>query len=369
MTPIVLVGLALLALAAAVSWLAARVIERRHPPRGRFVRVTGGQMHVVDIGPRGVDRDRLPIVLLHGASSNLEDMRIALGERLARGRRVILIDRPGHGWSDRPGGDADADPGRQAALILETLDGLDVRRALVAGFSWSGALATALALAAPTRVAGLILLAPVTHPWRGGISWHYRVGAAPLLGPLLAHTVVLPVGIMMLAPSVRRAFAPQPPPDNYVARAAIPLLLRGAPFLANARDVAALKAAVAAQAPRYPAIDVPIVVMTGDKDLTVSPRTHSQAIAAALPRARLIILPGVGHMLHHAAADAIIDEIDRLAAPATGAAGSLHFAHRDIAPHEGDAHHVGGARGSEGHAGHDDDALAGLRETVPRGDA
>jgi pimeloyl-ACP methyl ester carboxylesterase len=316
MMAIALLGLGALGLMAA-TWLGTAAIERRHPPRGRFVDVTGGRMHVVDIGPRDRgDRDGLPIVLLHGASANLEEMRLALGDPLSSARRVILIDRPGHGWSDRPGGDADAWLGRQAALILETLDGLGVRRALVLGFSWSGALATTLALEAPTRVAGLILLAPVTHPWRGGISWSYRLAATPIVGPLFRHTLVLPMGVMMLAGSSRKAFVPQRRPDHYVAHAAIALVLRPAQFLANARDVVALKAGVAAQAPRYPAIDAPTVIVTGDQDRKVPPRNHSQALAAVLPRARLVVLPGVGHMLHHAAKDTIVDEIERLAADA-----------------------------------------------------
>jgi pimeloyl-ACP methyl ester carboxylesterase len=316
MMAIAFLGLGLLGLFAVTS-LGSAVIERRHPPRGRFVDVTGGRMHVVDIGPRDHgSRDGLPIVLLHGASANLEDMRLALGDPLSRARRVILIDRPGHGWSDRPGGNADAWLSRQAALVLETLDGLGVRRALVLGFSWSGALATALALVAPSRVAGLILLAPVTHPWRGGISWSYRLAATPIVGSLFGHTLVLPIGLMMLAGSARKTFAPQRRPDKYVARAAIALVLRPAQFLANARDVAALKAGVAAQAPRYRAIDAPTVIMTGDQDVKVPPRSHSQALAAVLPRARLVVLPGVGHMLHHAAKDAIVGEIERLAADA-----------------------------------------------------
>ena len=177
-------------------------------------------------------------------------------------------------------------------------------------------MAPALALSAPARVAGLVLLAPVTHPWRGGISWHYRLAATPILGSLFGHTLALPVGVMMLASSARKAFAPQPRPDNYVRRAAVALVLRPAQFLANARDVAALKASVSAQAPRYKVIDTPTVIVTGDQDCKVPPRNHSRALAAVLPRARLVVLPGVGHMLHHAARDAIVGEVERLAADA-----------------------------------------------------
>src|ERR1700746_3066748 len=102
---VILTGWGLLAVATAIG--VAR-IERAHPPTGRIIAVHGGRMHVVELGRS------LPgpaVVLLHGASGNLEDMRLALGEKLAATRRVVLIDRPGHGWSDRLGGDADALPG------------------------------------------------------------------------------------------------------------------------------------------------------------------------------------------------------------------------------------------------------------------
>src|SRR5262249_6116930 len=161
----------LVALAGATA-LGARLIDRRHPPGGVFVPVSGGRLHVVELGECA---DAPAVVLLHGASGNLEDMRLALGERLARRHRVILIDRPRHGWSDRPAGTACSSPARQAALVVEALDRLGVAKAIVVGHSWSGAAALALALGHTDRVAGLVLLAPVTHPWPGGISWYYRL--------------------------------------------------------------------------------------------------------------------------------------------------------------------------------------------------
>src|SRR6516164_5509688 len=99
---LVLVSLALLiGLACAATLIGTRLIERRYPAGGTFVAVDGGRLHVMDLGapPRGEP----PIVLLHGASGNLEDMRAALGAPLSQRHRVILVDRPGHGWSDRGG--------------------------------------------------------------------------------------------------------------------------------------------------------------------------------------------------------------------------------------------------------------------------
>jgi pimeloyl-ACP methyl ester carboxylesterase len=315
-----ILDVAIMAVAAAAALAGAtafgsRMIERRHPPAGTFVAVSGGRLHLVDLRPPSpADPGGPPVVLLHGASGSLEDMRMALGDVLARNHRVILVDRPGHGWSDRGGGSG-PEPARQAGLVVQALDQLGVGKAIFVGHSWSGALVTALALAHPERTFGLVLLAPVTHPWPGGISWYYDATAMPLVGELLARTLVMPVAALLLRNGVDRVFAPQVAPLDYVERTSLALFLRPAEFVANAQDVAGLKAFVTTQAPRYRDITVPVVIITGDRDKTVSPSIHSQALAAALPHAKLIMLSGVGHMPHHVAPDIVAAEIDRIASP------------------------------------------------------
>jgi pimeloyl-ACP methyl ester carboxylesterase len=305
------IGCALVALLlAALTAIGTVVIERQYPPEGRFVDVPGGRLHVLERGKP----DAPVVVLLHGASGNLQDVNAALGAPLAARYRVIMIDRPGHGWSDRPGGDEDASPARQAALVAQALERLGVTRAILVGVSWSGALAGNYALTFPGRVAGLVLLAPVSHPWPGGIAWNYRLASMPVLGPLFVRTALMPLAYPMMDSLVRAAFAPQPMPDGYPARAALLLALRPNEFLANARDVAGLKANVTLQSHRYGEIRAPAVVIAGDHDTTVSPDIHSRALAAAMPNAKLIILPGVGHIIHHAKSELVIGEIDAIVA-------------------------------------------------------
>src|SRR5215471_7284030 len=98
----------LLGAGAAVTFLGTWLIEWAYPPRGRFVEVDGLRQHVVEIGNPAGTADAPAIVLLHGAGCNLEDMRLALGERLAARYRVILIDRAGMGWSRRKGRNSSA---------------------------------------------------------------------------------------------------------------------------------------------------------------------------------------------------------------------------------------------------------------------
>ena len=152
--------------------------------------------------------------MIHGASSNLEVMRQPLGERLAKNHRVILIDRPGHGWSTRARLE-DSTPAIQGRMIDEALEKLGVGRAIFVVHSWAGALGARMALDYPQRVAGLVMLAPVAYPWPGGVGRYNKLVATPVIGPLLAYTITLPLGCFLAEPGARGVFLPQTMPDGF----------------------------------------------------------------------------------------------------------------------------------------------------------
>jgi pimeloyl-ACP methyl ester carboxylesterase len=300
-----------LAVGALATWLIARDVEARFPPTGRFVDVVGGRLHVIEAGPQASGP---AIVLLHGASSNAADIVHALGRRLAQRHRVIAIDRPGHGWSDRLGGAEMAQPARQAAAVAEALRALQVERAVVVAHSWAGAVAPHLALDHRDVAAGLVLLSPVTHPWPGGtISWYYGP-ATSAVGRLFTRTLTTPAGALLMRTVTGAVFAPQAAPEDYLVAAQIPLVLRPSAFEANAQDVAGLYDAVTAQKNRYRDIRVPATVIAGDADRIVYTDIHSRSFAREVPGTKLIVLPGVGHMPHYAATDLVVGEIEALAA-------------------------------------------------------
>lgn len=303
---IVLAALGILALATQAGVLYA---QRAHPAQGRMVEVADATLHLVDIG--SWDAAGPPVVMLHGASSNLEVMRQPVGERLSKNHRVILIDRPGHGWSTRARLE-DSTPQAQARMIEEALAKLGVAQAVFVVHSWAGALGARMALDYPARVAGLVMLAPVAYPWPGGVGRYNKLAAMPVIGPLLAYTITLPLGTLLAEPGARGVFLPQAMPNGFLRSTATPLLLRPREFLANARDLVTLKAAVVEQAPRYGAIKAPITIITGDADKTVSTNIHSRPLAATAPNAKLIVLPGVGHMVQNAAPDLVIAEVEAM---------------------------------------------------------
>ncbi len=308
-------GLAALAVAGAgFAALQSRAINAAFPPQGRLVRVEGGVLHVIDTGPAGASAERT-VVLLHGASGNARDMMAALGDRLAQeGYRVLAPDRPGHGWSDRPGGRADASPARQAVVIRQALASLGVTRAIVVGHSWSGALATNFALDHADMVAGLVLLAPVTHPWPGGVTWYYGPTLWPGLGFVFSHIIMPPVARLVIQGAVDTVFLPQKAPVDYIERTGARLVLRPSEFRANAEDVYDLHRFVTTQATRYTAIRTPTVILAGDADDVVWTRLHSESLARQVPGAKLTVISGMGHMVHHLATETILAEIRALSA-------------------------------------------------------
>lgn len=298
------------------EWLGAQVAQR-HPPTGSFVAVTGGRLHYRETKPAGEARGT--VVLIHGASSNHADLLAALGPDLAH-YRIVALDRPGHGWSDRIEGDAMADPARQAATLMQGLDVIAPERFVLVAHSLAGAASTRIALDHPQRLRGLVLLGAVTHPWPGGIAWYHHLTVWPLVGPAFARLVGVPAASQMLEPGAQSVFAPRPVTPGYLKRGEIELLLRPATFRANSQDIAATLDFVSAQAPRYRELTVPVVAITGDSDAIVSPTIHSAAIARQAPQGRFVLLPGVGHMPHHAAPEIVVDAIDQMVGPRSGLA-------------------------------------------------
>lgn len=306
---LLLSSVAVLVFLACATRLGVIAIEHAYPPEGRLIEVQGAALHVLDLGPR--DRDEPAIVLIHGASANLESVRQPLADVLAQRHRVIMVDRPGHGWSWRASL-RDSTPAIQARMIDEALGKLGVDRAIMVGHSWGGAVLPELALQHPNRIAGLVMLAPVTHPWNTGIVWYHRLAATPLIGPLFAYTLELPIALSILKVGARGVFMPQTMPAGYITDTALPLLVRPREFLANGRDMVTLEASVAASQPRYHEITVPTIVIHGDADHVVSIDIHARSFVSEVKTARLIELPGIGHMVQNAAPQVVIGAIEQL---------------------------------------------------------
>lgn len=293
---LVLGGLAL------AAQLSARRTERQHPPVGRFVTVDGVRLHYIE---RGSGR---PVALFHGMASLLQDFTSSILDDLARDHRVIAFDRPGYGYSERPGGTLWT-PQRQARLFHMALTRLGVEKPILLGHSWGAMVALAYALAYPRQTAAIVLLGGYVYPVPRPDMAAAGLFRIPLLGMLLRQTI-LPFAIRLAAPrALRQVFAPNPIPPRFLAEFPAEFGYRPSQIRALTEETLILRPAAAALARRYRGIIVPTVIVAGESDRLVDPHRHAVPLHHAIPHSAIRILPRTGHMIHHARPDAVHDAL------------------------------------------------------------
>lgn len=282
-------------------------VETAYPADGAMVRVDGHDVHVLMRGPEAAP----PVLMIHGASANAREFSWTLAPRLQTDLRVLMADRPGHGWSDRfDGAETLAAQARQMAGALDQL--APGQKAVIVGHSFGGAVALRVALDRPDLVSGLVLLAPATHGWEsGGPAWYNGIGSTPLIGEAFSQLIPI-AGPSQIRQGVASVFSPAPAPEGYYEKSGIGLFLRPPNFRANAADMTALNGELTAQSRRYGEIKVPVTVFSGSKDTVLSPKIHTGQLKRQVP-IDLVILPEEGHMPHHGEADQVAGAIRRLA--------------------------------------------------------
>jgi pimeloyl-ACP methyl ester carboxylesterase len=158
-----------------------------------------------------------------------------------------------------------------------------------------------------------VLSAAASNPWDTGLGTYYTVLSHPLGQRFLIPLLTAWVPDRVVDQQIDAVFVPQAAPEGYHAHIGAGLTLRRVSMRANALHRRNLLREITAQAPRYGEIAVPVEILHGDADLTVPAAVHSEPLSRQIPGATLSVLPGVGHMLHHADPDAVEAAIDRAA--------------------------------------------------------
>jgi len=242
------------------------------------------------------------LLALHGWSRSSADLA-PLAERLG-GFRVLRPDLPGHGRS-APG------PFTLAALaagLAALAEAEELSRAVLLGWSLGAqvalaAVATHPALAA--RLSGLVLLG-ATPRFTEGDGWPHGLPARAVEG---------------LALRLRRA--PRQALDRFLDDCFAPGeldeagLARVGALAAAPPDPAAALAGLALLASTdlracLPAVTLPTLVLHGEAD-AICPVGAGRALAAALPQARLLTLPGLGHAPFLSRPDEVAGAVARFA--------------------------------------------------------
>lgn len=138
-------------------------------------RLPGGMLYNTAVAEHLIERDGvrlaaeeqgdgIPVVLLHGLTATRRYVVMGSKALERSGHRVISYDARGHGHSS-PAPDRRAYTYEDLVLdALAVLDALGLRRAVLAGASMGAHTLLALALAAPERVGGLVVITPAYEP-------------------------------------------------------------------------------------------------------------------------------------------------------------------------------------------------------------
>jgi pimeloyl-ACP methyl ester carboxylesterase len=279
------------------------------PPQGAFVEVDGHPVHYVEMGQGPA------LVLIHGASGNTRDFTFGLAEKLATSYRVIIFDRPGLGYTPQLAayGVSITD---QANLLASAAVLLGAEKPIVAGQSFGGSITLAWAVTRPDNIAAAVSISGASHPWEGTLDTLTANLAHPVVGPVLSRLASAWVSRAYVADSMRGTFNPQDPIDGYAEHIGIPLILRPASLMANARQRDTLKEDLRAISSKYSALTLPLEIVHGDADPIVPLHVHSTRLLQEVEGANLVTLAGIGHMPQHLNHSDVIAAIDRAAARA-----------------------------------------------------
>ena len=305
---LLILGIVVLAIS---TFLISRNLENQFPPIGDFRILNNAKMHFVDSGK--TENGNLPaVIFIHGASSNLNDPKAAYDEFLNGKFRTIYLDRPGQGYSEAFSGSND--PKKQANSISLLMDELEIEKAIIVGHSFGGVVTAAFGVLHPEKTAGLVFLAPVSHPWGTGVDWHYDVGNTPILGWLFSNILATPAGHFIYPKAVKRVFLPNTMPEDYPQTSATKLAIRPANFYENAKDVARVIDHVTEFNHRYKEISAPTYIFHGDQDDTVSLEIHSiNGLSKDIKGSKLFVLEGVGHKPDYVAREKVVKAISEIA--------------------------------------------------------
>jgi pimeloyl-ACP methyl ester carboxylesterase len=262
----------------------------------RFVEAGGIRTHVAEWGAGD------PLLLIHGASSDMGVWAPTIIPALRDGFRLVAYDRPGLGFTQQRPPRAETLE-VQAKVAAGVVEQLGLEKPVVVGHSWGGAVALRLALDRPDLVRGLVLIAPVAYEWPGGVSWHLHWSSNPMIGDLFNHVITRPFASAAVRSGLAGAFGPSPVPENYLETVSALRAVRPAAMRANSLDMMAAKREIIGQQARYRGIAAPVALLAGDGDTVVSTMIHSVKLAQTLPKARIDVVQGAGHLPHEAAPD------------------------------------------------------------------
>jgi len=264
-----------------------------------YVEVDGVNLYVVESG----GRDAPCVVMLHGFGSSLQSFD-AWAAGLSAHFRVVRLDLPGFGMTgEDPTGDySDA---RTMKLLSGLLDRLGIAKASFIGNSMGGRFAWEFAAQFPDRVEKLVLISP-----DGFASTGFEYGKAPTV-PLMLRALPYTMPKSMLKQTLVPAYAdPRRLSEATVTRY---YDFMRAPGVRQAVIDRTAQTVLQDPVPLLHKIKAPTLLLWGEKDAMI-PIANAADYLAAIPGAKLVRLPGLGHVPQEESPDETRHVVERFLA-------------------------------------------------------
>ncbi len=245
-----------------------------------------------------------PLVLLHGLGDSHRTWKL-VAPRLAEHFRVLLLDLPGHGLSDRP--DAPYTLDWYAAMVLGWLDAIGVGTTAVVGHSYGGGVAQWMVLAQRPRIDRLALVA--TGGLGHSVALGLRMALFPVLGRLLTQPLMHPATHAMMRIGIGGSVRIDPEEIALTAaRNARPGT--GRAFhrtVAGCMDLSGQRVQAWERIHEVDSLP-PLALFWGERD-KILPVGHAYAAQKRIGGARLCTYPRVGHFVPLEAGEAFTDDL------------------------------------------------------------
>ena len=257
-------------------------------PAEHFIDIENTRVRYVEAGAGPV------VVLIHGNAGSVDDFDFQSLDSLCRDHRVIAVDRPGHGKSERP---SDADALQfQTRLLHETLSHLGVTHPVLVGHSWGGSLALAYAVEYPLELSAIVLLAPAAYSDGGSDQFMRAILKTPVVGDVSLTMGRVIFGKHQLKKELQKAFYPDSVPEEYLRQASASWL-RHKQLRAILEDEYSLDKDLEKVSRHYSEISIPVVIVTGDHDKVVSAKDNAYKLKTSIAHSQLIELKNTGHQV------------------------------------------------------------------------
>ncbi len=262
------------------------------PGESRWVTVDGISIHYVEAGAGR------PLLLFHGLGASVATWRDNIGP-LAQSFRVVAVDFPGHGDSEKP--NIDYDPSAIVHFIARFAEATGLERPAVVGNSVGGALGLMAALKYPDLVSGLVLVDSASLGKETSI--YVRLVSVPLLGEVLESSKVGGSKFMLRNVFHDPRFATTELVDELYrsrqmrgAKEAVVRVIRRTVNLFGVRDEYVLTN-------RLKSLPMPTMLVWGAQD-RIFPVSQAYTALASSPRTVLHVFDDCGHWPHMEKAEA-----------------------------------------------------------------